>query len=86
MIRLKNKMPITKGDLNHFSHRLNRYGFSKPMSAWVIILAAFVSGEVSFFLLWKNVVFLGLFLSLLLTFGSIFSLEWLIRKNGDKKK
>lgn len=54
IIRIKNKQPIYKGDLNHFSHRLNKAGFTKIEAVLIIIGIAFSTGLISILLLLRN--------------------------------
>ncbi|MFA5794390.1 MAG: MraY family glycosyltransferase [Candidatus Brocadiia bacterium] len=44
VIRLKNKKPIFKGDMNHFAHRLVALGMSVPQSVLVIYFLTFCTG------------------------------------------
>jgi UDP-GlcNAc:undecaprenyl-phosphate GlcNAc-1-phosphate transferase len=51
LIRIQNGRPVYKGDLNHFSHRLLRAGFSKKSVVSIHVLLSLFSGSVSLILL-----------------------------------
>lgn len=44
LIRIKNKQPIYKGDLNHLSHRIHRSGYSKRLTVFLIFLMTLLTG------------------------------------------
>ncbi len=44
IIRILNKVPIYKGDLNHISHRINRAGYSRKTTVVIIFILSLLSG------------------------------------------
>jgi len=81
VIRLKNGKSIFQGDLNHFSHRLVRAGYSKPGAVLIIHALAFLTGITSlclFLFPWISYA-IPPFL-FLLTMGALFLTEILLTK------
>jgi UDP-GlcNAc:undecaprenyl-phosphate GlcNAc-1-phosphate transferase len=83
VIRLKHGTSIFQGDLNHFSHRLVRAGYSKPKAVLIIHALTFLTGVASlcfFFFPWisyKIVLFL-----FACTMGLLFLTEKVLTKKS----
>ncbi|MBN2143499.1 MAG: undecaprenyl/decaprenyl-phosphate alpha-N-acetylglucosaminyl 1-phosphate transferase [Candidatus Aureabacteria bacterium] len=87
LIRLKNGKSIFRGDMNHFSHRLHRSGYSKRNAVVIIITLAFFISIVSLKLLHlrnQSLSFLYPLLLFLMTLIMLLGIELILKKMGRK--